>query len=149
MALTRWNRVSPLSQFSELLDELGGQSASRGPIRRSSGLQQWLIPLDLYETSEALVVEAVLPGVDEEHLDLSVTGSTLTIRAQTVPASGVEGREYELRERVSGEFLRSIALPADVEPEKAQAVLENGILHLTLPKAEKARPKKIEVKAVG
>lgn len=90
-----------------------------------------------------------MPGVDEEHLDLSVSGSTLTIRAETVSVTDLEGREYELRERVYGQFLRSITLPTLVEAKNAQVVLENGILHLTLLKAKAARPKRIQVKAAG
>lgn len=149
MALTRWNPTTRLTPLHETLDEFGGQNLLRDLIPLQGVSQQWMAPVDLYETPEAVIVEAVLPGVSEEDLELSVTGSTLTIRAQTTPISEDNEREYQLRERLTGRFYRMITLPTQVEADEAEALLENGILHLTLPKAEEVRPKSIQVKAIG
>lgn len=83
MALTRWNSINRLAPFNSVLDEFGGQTLFLRDLLAAQGVvQQWLAPVDVYETPEAVIVEAVLPGGDEQDLELSLAGSTLTIRAQ-------------------------------------------------------------------
>lgn len=145
MALTRWQPIfNRINTLSDILDEFGGQTGLP-----TIGDRRWLAPLDLYETPEAVVVDVVLPGVTEEQLDISVTGNTLTIRAETVPSAEAGEVGYQVRERAYGRCFRSITLPTQVEADGAEAVLAHGILHLTLPKAEVVRPRSISVTAVG
>jgi HSP20 family protein len=94
-------------------------------------------PLDVYETEDSLMVKAALPGVKPEEVEISVTGDTLTIK----------GENYHRRELRYGSFCRSVPLPTGVNHHKAEAVFEQSVLTVTLPKAEEAKPKTIKVNA--
>jgi len=102
-------------------------------------------PLDLYETDEAVVVKAALPGVKAEDVDITITGETLTIKGEARREEEEKKRDYYRQETWYGNFARSISLPSQVEADKAEAVFDNGILRLTIPKAAAARPKTIKV----
>lgn len=101
--------------------------------------------LNAWEIADGLIVEAELPGVSLADLDIQVLGEELTIkgrRTRTAPENATLVRE----ERPTGEFLRVLRLPFDVEAGKIEATLKDGLLTLRIPKAESARPRKIEVK---
>ena len=100
-------------------------------------------PVDIYETAGGLVVKADLPGVEKENLDLQVENNLLTIRAKSTPTTAGEPvyREYELVN-----FFRQFELNEKVDQSKISAELKHGVLTLQLPKAEEAKPRKIEVR---
>jgi len=102
--------------------------------------------LNIWEDRDNFFAEAELPGVDEERLEVFTIGDELTIRGKREPLSG-KGVTYHRQERGTGEFERVITLPSDVDAEKVEAKLHNGVLTIALPKAETARPHKIEVHA--
>jgi len=108
---------------------------------------EFVFPLDLYETEESLVVKAPLPGVRPEDVDISITDDILTIKGETKSEEEVKRESYHRRELRYGSFCRSVPLPAQVEHGKADAVFEQGILTVTLPKTAEAKPKTIKVKA--
>jgi len=101
----------------------------------------------MYETDQAIVVRIAVPGIKPEDLDISVMGGTLTIKGET-QAPDIKRERYLRREMRYGEFSRSVTLPGSLEPEKAEANFEDGILTLTIPKAEEIRPQIIQVKRV-
>jgi HSP20 family protein len=103
------------------------------------------MPLDIYNTSDSLVIEASLPGVRPQDVDVSVLGDTLTLTATS--ATEREGSEsgYHMREVRRGRFSRTVALPAGLRNDAAVATFENGILKLSFPKAEQARPRQIPI----
>ena len=103
--------------------------------------------VDMYQTDDDIVVKATLPGVKPDDIAISVTGDVLTLRGSATEESGQQNATYYLRERRHGEFSRSLPLPASVVADKAKADFENGILTLTLPKAEEVKAKSITVKA--
>ena len=108
------------------------------------------LPLDLYATPDEAVVIAAVPGMSPENLEITYTDNTLTLSA-TVP-SAVESEQgqnatWYLRELWSGQFQRTITLPFEVAPSQAEAVFEHGIVRITLPKAEWAKPHKIAITA--
>jgi HSP20 family protein len=113
-----------------------------------SGVEAQPLALDLYETDDNLVVETSLPGINPDDVDISIVGNTLTIKGETKHEAekGEKGR-YHYRERRYGAFQRSIILPTGVNTDAAEAVFKDGVLKLTLPKVEEAKPKRIEVKA--
>jgi len=111
------------------------------------GLLSRVLPLDLYQTPDEVVVKATLPGVQPEDVEVSVVGNVLTIRGEAKAERQAEGATYYLRERRFGTFSRSVVLPAEVDVDRAEAVFENGVLTLTLPKSEQAKPKTITIKA--
>ena len=103
--------------------------------------------IDLYQTADDVVIKASLPGVNAKDLNISVTGDALTLQGEVQEEKETEGAQYHVKERRYGNFTRSIALPAAVVADKADAQFENGILTLRLPKAEEVKPKTITVKA--
>jgi HSP20 family protein len=105
-------------------------------------------PIDMRETDDAFVVEAELPGVKPEDVDITLDGRTLVIRGeygtQQGPEDGKQGR-YLVRERRSGVYTRAVTLPGAVDTDRAETSFENGELTLTLPKAPEARTRRIPI----
>ena len=106
----------------------------------------WMPSVEMYEKEDKFVVRTELPGMRKEEFDISVLGNTLTIKGERKAESEVKDEDYYRCELCYGKFSRSVALPAAVEAKKVEANYENGILEVTLPKAEEAKPKKVEVK---
>jgi HSP20 family protein len=120
------------------------QDFGKGTVRsRWSGVFPLL---NLTEDKEAYRVRAELPGMKAEDMDISVTGNNLAISGERKIAAEAKEAKYHRRERESGRFSRMISLPGEVEAEKIEANLANGILTMVLPKAEKAKPRQITVK---
>lgn len=104
-------------------------------------------PVNVWEDSEAFHVEADLPGLTHEQLQLSVTNrNQLTISGERLPEEAGKGR-WHRRERGFGRFQRVLKLPAPVDADKIEAKFDNGLLHIVLPKAEEAKPRRIAVKS--
>lgn len=99
--------------------------------------------LNVYSTPERLVITAELPGLTVEDIDLSVVGSTLTIKGKR--ESQAANGTFLRRERYDGSFVRSLDLPYSVETSQVKAVLENGVLCISLPRAEADKPRKIQI----
>ncbi|HKG57036.1 MAG TPA: Hsp20/alpha crystallin family protein [Candidatus Limnocylindrales bacterium] len=103
------------------------------------------LPLDVSTTADELVIEASLPGAKPEDVEITVENGTLTIRGETASEQRNEDGGYVVREIRRGSFSRSVNLPAGLEPDKAEAAFENGILTLRIPKAEQVKPKQIRI----
>ena len=104
-------------------------------------------PLNVWEDDHALYVEADLPGLDPAALDVTVTeGNQLTIQGER-PTPDIQGAVWVRQERPAGRFTRAVSLPALVDADKVEAVYTDGVLKLTLPKHEAAKPRKVQVKA--
>ena len=106
----------------------------------------WSMPVDVIETKDQIVVKAAVPGVKPDEVDVSITGEALTIKGETKAEEKFEEGSYLRKERRFGAFQRTLTLPVNVVADKAKAEFENGVLTLTLPKAEEAKPKSIKVK---
>jgi HSP20 family protein len=106
----------------------------------------WGLAVDMYETDDHLVVKASVPGVKPEHLDISIQGETLTIKGELKEEHEKKEERYHYRERRYGAFNRILMLPYPIQAGKVEAIFENGVLTLTMPKAEEVKPKVIKVK---
>jgi HSP20 family protein len=108
------------------------------------------LAVDVYETDTDVVVKMPVAGIKPDDLDISVTGDTVTVKGETrvEDEDNDNKRNYYYREVRYGSFARSVTLPAPVQSDKAEAKTENGVLTLTLPKAEEAKPKSIKVKSM-
>jgi len=106
------------------------------------------MPFDIRVTPDVVVVEAAMPGAKPEDVDITVSGSTLTIAASTASEREEKDGEYLLREIRCGTFTRTIALPEGLEPDRATARFEHGLLTLSIPKAEVVKPKQIRISPV-
>ena len=107
-----------------------------------------MLPLDISENDNEFIVKASLPGIRPEDVQITVHGDTLTIRGEMKAEQEKKDEHYHLRERRYGLFQRTVRLSAPVVADQAQAEFENGVLTLTLPKAEEAKPKQIKIGAV-
>jgi HSP20 family protein len=103
------------------------------------------LPLDVSETEHEFVIKAALPGIRPDDVEITVHGDTLTIRGESKANEEKKGEHWHLRERRFGTFQRSVSLATPVNSEKAQADYDLGVLTLTLPKAESAKPRQIKV----
>jgi len=144
--LVRRDPFREMISLREAMDRLLDEALTR-PLGLSLGENvAWVPQIDMYQTDEDVVVKATIPGVKPEDLHITITGDVLTIRGEIKAEEEVEGATYHLRERRYGTFSRSLPLPVPVVADKAKAEFENGILTLTLPKAEEVRPKTISIK---
>lgn len=102
--------------------------------------------LDVYETSDNLVVKATIPGVKPDDITLTLKDGVLVIQGEAEEAGEEKEERYYLRERRSGGFHRAISLPEGLDVKKAEATFEDGVLTVTLPRTEEAKPQEIKVK---
>lgn len=144
--IIRWDPFREVSDMRIAMNGLFGRGFIR-PVRVVSGEGNGYFPVDLYETDDEVVVEASLPGVKPEELQVSVTGDTLTVRGETKSAHEEEKPNFYRKERRYGSFQRVLTLPTEVDSDKAAATFENGVLNLRLPKKPEVRTKTIEIKA--
>ncbi|MFQ5813451.1 MAG: Hsp20/alpha crystallin family protein [Anaerolineae bacterium] len=145
--IVRWEPFRDLISLREAMDRLFEESFIRPRIGWPAPLGAGVLAVDMYETDQDVVVKSSVPGVKPEELDITITGNTLTIKGETKTEEKVEKANYTRQERHYGAFSRSLTLPTTIVAEKAKAEFENGVLTLTLPKAEEVKPKTIKVKA--
>ena len=107
------------------------------------------LPLDVKATADEIRVEAALPGFKPEDVEITVEDGTLTISGQTKEEHRNSDGNYLLQEIRRGSFSRTVALPNGLEPDKARATFENGILRLEIPKAEQLKPRQIRISPVS
>ncbi len=147
-SIVRWDPYADMEQMRHRMDRIFGDLR---PWRLAPrvGSQIGYFPLDVSETDEAFEVEAALPGVNPEDVEVQVHGDTVTIKGNAKEEAEEKGKDWLRRERRYGVFARSFTLPTDIDAEKASADFENGLLKLRLPKSEAARPKTIKVSTKG
>jgi HSP20 family protein len=109
----------------------------------------WFPPTDIFEDDKAVKIVAEMPGVRSEDVKLSLENNLLTIRGEKRQEAEERNERVHRYERSFGSFERSFALPRTVDPDQIQATYENGVLTVTLPKIERARPREIPVQAAG
>lgn len=143
--IVRWN---PYREMYNLINAMDRRVDSRYLSPRFLTADSWGLALDVSENENEYLIKASLPGIRNEDIDVSIESNVLTIKGEFKQEEESEERHYHLRERRYGSFCRSLSLPNSVNTEAIQAIYENGVLTLSLPKAEEAKPKSIEVKAV-
>jgi len=147
MNLVRWEPFRDLVSLRREMDRLFEESLvrpSRALALFGNGVNP---PIDVYQTPNEVVVKASMPGVKPEDVEINITDHTLTIKGEAKGTDEVKREDYLYREHHYGSFVRSLTLPHTVQTDKAEATTEDGILTLTIPKSEDAKPRTIEVKA--
>ena len=129
------------------MDRLFGEGLIRPSYLATAFSEGLILPVDMYHTVDEIVVKAALPGIKPEDLDIIITGDNLTITGETKVEREVKRENYIRQECRYGAFARSLTLPDGIEADKAEASIENGMLTLTIPKAEESKPKVVKVKA--
>jgi HSP20 family protein len=154
MALVRWNPTRELTSWPTELWNIQREinrifeNFFHGDLQDDGafGLSLWTPAVDIAEHDNEYVVRVELPGVSKDDVKITLESNVLTIRGEKKREKDVEKDNYHRMERMYGSFQRSFTLPSTVRADKIDAVYKDGILTITLPKAEEARPKQIEVK---
>lgn len=148
--MTSLMRFDPEREFLSLRDAMNRLMEESfvlpsmiGEVRGSG--RSWGLAVDMYETNDNLLVKASVPGIKPEQLEVTVQGETLTIKGEAQEEQQREQGRYHVRERRQGAFSRTLTLPFPIQSDKVQATFENGVLTLTLPKAEEIKPRTIKV----
>lgn len=148
MSMMRWEPMGDMMSLRNAMDRLLEDSFIR-PSRlwQEHGSGELPLELDMYQTDKDIVVKTAIPGLKPEEVDISITGDVLTIKGEHKEEKEIKEENYLRKERRYGTFHRSLQMPVSVKSDKAEAVFENGMLTLILPKAEEVKPKQIKVKA--
>jgi HSP20 family protein len=140
--LWNWHGFS-LTSLQDEINRLFESSFTNGG--GSDVLNTWAPALDVYEDSDNLIVRAEIPGMKKEDIEISFQGGVLTISGERRTEKKVEDSQLAREERFFGRFTRSVSLQKQVNPANVKATYKDGILTVTLPKAEEAKPRQIEV----
>lgn len=144
MSVARWRPVEDMLSLREAMDRLFEDSFVRpGAEAHRGGSAQ--LPVNMWEDVDAIHVVARVPGIDAEQLDIQLTGESLTIRGRFESDAEREDWTWYANELWFGSFERMITLPTRVQGDKVKAEFKNGVLHLTVPKAEEVKPRSIKV----
>jgi HSP20 family protein len=147
MTMQRWEPFKEMITLRNAMDKLFEDSFVRPTSWLFNGEGRGTVALDMYQTANDVVVKASLPGFKPEEIDITITGDTLTLKGEHKEEKETKEENYFLRERRLDSFSRTITIPVGIKNEKAEATFEDGVLTLTLPKAEEAIPKQIKIKA--
>lgn len=153
MAMERWrpfgtvdrwepfrNLVDIQGEVNRLFDTFAGRPSAGTPAGRP-----WLPAVDMHETKDNLVLRVELPGVREKDVAVSITGDLLTIKGERRWEDESKDQKFLHVERVYGQFERMIQLPMAVQADKVKAAYRDGVLEITLPKAEELKPREIKI----
>ena len=144
-------RPSPFSELVTLrqaMDRLFDDTVFRPFTAYTGNGDLARLPLDVKATSDALLVEASLPGFSPEDVEITVENGTLTIRAEDKREETREDGNWVVREISRGSVMRTVTLPTGLEADKAEATFEHGVLRLWIPKAEQTKPRQIRIQPV-
>jgi HSP20 family protein len=148
MTLVRWHRARNVhtmqNDMNRMLNAFFG-----GPRRdrRTPSRVSWMPALDLSESDEAFTLKVELPGFSKDDVQVEIKDDRLILRGERKRETDVQAARYHRVERAYGFFRRSFMLPTAVDADKAEATFKDGVLKLTLPKAEEAKPKAISITA--
>jgi HSP20 family protein len=137
-----------LQSFQDEMNRMFNQFFRGGAGEEAGwGVRTWAPPVDIYETDDALVLKAELPGVSKDDVSIEIHQNTLILRGQRKHEAEVKEDRYHRVERAYGTFQRSFVLPTLVDQEHVQASYTDGVLELRLPKSEAAKPKRIAIQS--
>jgi HSP20 family protein len=145
MAIVRWepfrDLVSTHRDFDRLFREAFTPFFGEGDL----STRTWAPPVDIYETENDIVLKAELPGVDPKDVEVRVEDNTLYLKGERKFEKEVKDENYHRVERAYGSFARSFTLPNSIDSENVKADYKDGLLTLTMPKREEAKPRKIKI----
>jgi len=146
-ALMRWDPFRELEDMSERLNRVFNRPAARSANGKETiTVADWIPTVDIAETETEYQIKAELPEVRKEDVKVTVEDGVLTIQGERRHEAEEKGKKFHRVERSYGSFVRSFTLPDHVDDAKVKAEYKDGVLHLHLPKSEKAKPKAIDVK---
>ncbi len=144
-ALTRWDPFSEVLDMRREMDQLFGSFFGGTPASMAAAEGIWAPAVDIHETKESFVVQAELPGMKQEDIQITIVENTLTLKGERRQEQEVRQDGYTRVERAYGTFQRALELPSVVDAAKVQAKYKDGVLTIELPKKEEAKPREIKV----
>lgn len=147
MAIVRWDPFRDVMTLQERMNRLFDHALSRTRMDDKEGLtaSMWSPAVDIFETPDSIVMKAELPGVSRDNIDIQVQDNTLTLKGERKFEREVTEENYHRIERSYGAFQRAFNLPTGVQQDKIRAVFKDGVLEVTMPKAEEAKPKQVKI----
>lgn len=145
MAITRWRPFRDLVRMQDEMDRIFDEFFGR-PLVRTEWIEGvWSPSVDISETKDNLVIKADMPGMNREDVKISIHDNILTLRGEKKQEKEEKEANYHRIERSYGSFCRSFTLPTSVKADKVKASFKDGVLNITLPKTEEAKPKEIPI----
>ena len=146
MAVVRWDPFHDLITLQDRMNQIFEQTLARSRGDREGVMAStWSPAVDIYETTDSLVLKAELPGLTKDDIDIQVRENMLTLKGERRHEKEVKEEHYLRVERIYGTFQRVFTLPTSIQPDKIRASFKDGVLEVTIPKAEAAKPKHIKV----
>ncbi|HET6204642.1 MAG TPA: Hsp20/alpha crystallin family protein [Planctomycetota bacterium] len=147
MSLIRWDPFRELEDVNERLNRMFGRPIPhREGAKETLAIPDWTPTLDIVETPEEYTIQVELPGIPKESVKIAVEERLLRIEGERRQDREEKGKKFHRMERAYGSFLRTFALPDNVDETQVRADFKDGILTVRLPKTQKAKPKTVEVK---
>ncbi|PTL35259.1 molecular chaperone [Candidatus Methylomirabilis limnetica] len=147
MAIIRWDPFRDVMTLQERMNHLFDHALSRtrGDDKEGLTASMWSPSVDIFETPDSIVMKAELPGVSRDNIDIQVQDNTLTLKGERKSEHEVKEENYLRVERSYGAFQRTFNLPTGVQQGKIRAVFKDGVLEVTMPKAEEAKPTQVKI----
>ncbi|HLC21294.1 MAG TPA: Hsp20/alpha crystallin family protein [Candidatus Methylomirabilis sp.] len=147
MAIVRWDPFRDVTTLQDRMNRLFDQALSRTRADEEEGLtaSTWAPAVDIFETADSIVMKAELPGVSRDNIDIQVRDNTLTLKGERKFEREVKDENYLRIERSYGAFHRAFGLATVIQQDQIKAVFKDGVLEVTMPKAEEAKPKQVKV----
>ncbi len=147
MAIIRWDPFREIATLQDRMNRLFEEASGRNRRPEEDfATGSWVPSVDVRETKEALELQVEVPGIEPKDVTVSVENGVLTLKGTRNFEKATEGETYHRIERAYGLFERSFTLPTNVNPEKIEARYRQGVLQLSIPKREEAKPKAISIK---
>lgn len=148
--IVRWDPFKEVATLQDRMNRVFGEAWGRTHRPDEDYISgSWMPAVDVRESKDALEISTELPGIEPKEVEVCVENGVLTLKGSRQFEKATEGETYHRVERAYGSFERSFTLPTNVDPEKINAAFRQGLLHLTLPKREEAKPKAISIKVEG
>jgi len=146
MALTRWDPFRDLVTLQDRMNRLFEDSLSRSKTTdQEMAMGAWTPAVDIYETPEHVVLRADLPGIAEKDIDVRIENNVLVLRGERKFLKEAKEEDYHRIERSYGVFSRTFQLPGTIDQNKIQAVHQDGVLEVRLPKREDSKPRQVKI----
>ena len=148
--LIRWSPLTDLMSLHNAMDRLFSETFGvQGGTRSVGAVGEGYLPLDVYQTEREWVIRAAVPGIDPQAVEVTLGSGTIIIKGEIKAPEGTHPENYWLRENFFGKFSRQVTLPEDAQGEQARAQFSNGMLVLTVPKAQPVKPKAVKIPVSG
>jgi HSP20 family protein len=144
--LVKYGIGSPMRTLRSEMDRLFDDFFSVAPARRDGAATVWAPVVDIREDVDNYIVEAELPGMKREEIEVELENNVLSIKGERKFERKQDGENYHFVERSYGTFYRSFSLPKNVDGERIGAEYKDGVLHVSIPKKEEVKPRKVEIK---